>query len=219
MRCLAGRPHPETWTVWEMGGRIEPPCGWESCCPTFPCCASFPPDLRSSFCRAILVCSWISASLQSDCSELLNQGFGGEQAWLKLESCLSDMDAVSSKFRDLLQVSFGALPVPRPPQEEAKEASLASGQHPCLAGGELLGAARGASLPLTHILLSVSPLQLRAMIPFLKYEQLLFAQRPGPAGVCTFARISSQVAAVYRGARRPKEGLLTDPCSLSGRPE
>lgn len=128
------------------------------------------------------------------------------------------MDTVSSKFRDLLQVSFG-------PLEHCLSQGLPGGseggQYPYLAGGELLGAARGASLPLTHILLSASPLQLslREMMPLLKYEQLLFAQRPGPPGVCTFARISSQVAAVYRGGKRPNEGLLTDLCSLSGRPE
>ncbi|KAF2978888.1 hypothetical protein EK904_006138 [Melospiza melodia maxima] len=40
---------------------------------------------------------------QSDCSKLLSQGFGGEQAQAKIESCLSDMAAVSNKFRDLLQ--------------------------------------------------------------------------------------------------------------------
>lgn len=44
--------------------------------------------------------------LQSDCSKLLSQGFGGEQAQAKIDSCLSDMAAVSNKFRDLLQVSF-----------------------------------------------------------------------------------------------------------------
>ncbi|KAG8143788.1 putative Conserved oligomeric Golgi complex subunit 4-like protein [Naja naja] len=53
--------------------------------------------------------SWVSASLQGDCSELLSQGFGGEQARLKLESCLSDMDAVSSKFHDLLQEGLNEL--------------------------------------------------------------------------------------------------------------
>lgn len=44
---------------------------------------------------------------QSDCAKLLSQGFGGEQAQAKIESCLSDMAAVSNKFRDLLQVSAG----------------------------------------------------------------------------------------------------------------
>lgn len=42
--------------------------------------------------------------LQSDCSKLLSQGFGGEQAQAKIDSCLADMAAVSNKFRDLLQV-------------------------------------------------------------------------------------------------------------------
>uniref|UniRef100_A0A8C5RP94 Conserved oligomeric Golgi complex subunit 4 n=1 Tax=Laticauda laticaudata TaxID=8630 RepID=A0A8C5RP94_LATLA len=51
----------------------------------------------------------LKKTLESDCSELLSQGFGGEQARLKLESCLSDMDAVSSKFRDLLQEGLNEL--------------------------------------------------------------------------------------------------------------
>ncbi|XP_034281558.1 conserved oligomeric Golgi complex subunit 4 isoform X2 [Pantherophis guttatus] len=51
----------------------------------------------------------LKKTLESDCSELLSQGFGGEQARLKLESCLSDMDTVSSKFRDLLQEGLNEL--------------------------------------------------------------------------------------------------------------
>ncbi|KAL7978787.1 hypothetical protein Chor_013276 [Crotalus horridus] len=51
----------------------------------------------------------LKKTLESDCSELLSQGFGGEQARLKLESCLSDMDAVSRKFRDLLQEGLNEL--------------------------------------------------------------------------------------------------------------
>ncbi|XP_015667659.1 conserved oligomeric Golgi complex subunit 4 [Protobothrops mucrosquamatus] len=51
----------------------------------------------------------LKKTLEGDCSELLGQGFGGEQARLKLESCLSDMDAVSSKFRDLLQEGLNEL--------------------------------------------------------------------------------------------------------------
>lgn len=42
---------------------------------------------------------------QNDCAKLLSQGFGGEQAEAKIESCLADMAAVSNKLRDLLQVS------------------------------------------------------------------------------------------------------------------
>ncbi|XP_006747929.1 conserved oligomeric Golgi complex subunit 4 [Leptonychotes weddellii] len=39
----------------------------------------------------------------SDCTKLFSQGIGGEQAQAKFDSCLSDLAAVSSKFRDLLQ--------------------------------------------------------------------------------------------------------------------
>uniref|UniRef100_A0A669QXL0 Conserved oligomeric Golgi complex subunit 4 n=1 Tax=Phasianus colchicus TaxID=9054 RepID=A0A669QXL0_PHACC len=42
-------------------------------------------------------------SFLSDCAKLLSQGFGGEQAQAKIDSCLSDMADVSNKFRDLLQ--------------------------------------------------------------------------------------------------------------------
>ncbi|XP_035399268.1 conserved oligomeric Golgi complex subunit 4 [Cygnus atratus] len=45
----------------------------------------------------------LKKTLESDCAKLLSQGFGGEQAQAKIESCLSDMAAVSNKFRDLLQ--------------------------------------------------------------------------------------------------------------------
>ncbi|KAM6430718.1 conserved oligomeric Golgi complex subunit 4 isoform 1-T1 [Liasis olivaceus] len=51
----------------------------------------------------------LKKTLESDCSELLSQGFGGEQARPKLDSCLSDMAAVSSKFRDLLQEGLNEL--------------------------------------------------------------------------------------------------------------
>lgn len=39
--------------------------------------------------------------------KLFSQGIGGEQAQAKFDSCLSDLAAVSNKFRDLLQVSPG----------------------------------------------------------------------------------------------------------------
>ncbi|XP_006878683.1 PREDICTED: conserved oligomeric Golgi complex subunit 4 isoform X2 [Elephantulus edwardii] len=42
-------------------------------------------------------------SFLSDCTKLFSQGIGGEQAQAKFDSCLSDLAAVSSKFRDLLQ--------------------------------------------------------------------------------------------------------------------
>uniref|UniRef100_A0A2K5ECT7 Conserved oligomeric Golgi complex subunit 4 n=1 Tax=Aotus nancymaae TaxID=37293 RepID=A0A2K5ECT7_AOTNA len=42
-------------------------------------------------------------SFLSDCTKLFSQGIGGEQAKAKFDSCLSDLAAVSSKFRDLLQ--------------------------------------------------------------------------------------------------------------------
>uniref|UniRef100_A0A8C0BHQ5 Conserved oligomeric Golgi complex subunit 4 n=2 Tax=Accipitrinae TaxID=8955 RepID=A0A8C0BHQ5_9AVES len=48
-------------------------------------------------------------SFLSDCSKLLSQGFGGEQAQAKIDSCLSDMAAVSNKFRDLLQEGLNEL--------------------------------------------------------------------------------------------------------------
>ncbi|XP_068848859.1 conserved oligomeric Golgi complex subunit 4 isoform X2 [Capricornis sumatraensis] len=42
-------------------------------------------------------------SFLSDCTKLFSQGIGGEQAQAKFDSCLSDLAAVSGKFRDLLQ--------------------------------------------------------------------------------------------------------------------
>uniref|UniRef100_A0A8D2DMJ9 Conserved oligomeric Golgi complex subunit 4 n=1 Tax=Sciurus vulgaris TaxID=55149 RepID=A0A8D2DMJ9_SCIVU len=42
-------------------------------------------------------------SFLSDCTKLFSQGIGGEQAQAKFDSCLSDLAAVSNKFRDLLQ--------------------------------------------------------------------------------------------------------------------
>ncbi|XP_044289985.1 conserved oligomeric Golgi complex subunit 4 isoform X1 [Varanus komodoensis] len=51
----------------------------------------------------------LKKTLESDCAKLLSQGFGGEQAQAKLDSCLSDMAAVSNKFRDLLQEGLNEL--------------------------------------------------------------------------------------------------------------
>uniref|UniRef100_A0A8C6RZ30 Conserved oligomeric Golgi complex subunit 4 n=1 Tax=Nannospalax galili TaxID=1026970 RepID=A0A8C6RZ30_NANGA len=42
-------------------------------------------------------------SFLSDCTKLFSQGIGGDQAQAKFDSCLSDLAAVSNKFRDLLQ--------------------------------------------------------------------------------------------------------------------
>nr|XP_012292874.1 conserved oligomeric Golgi complex subunit 4 isoform X2 [Aotus nancymaae] len=47
--------------------------------------------------------STLKKTLESDCTKLFSQGIGGEQAKAKFDSCLSDLAAVSSKFRDLLQ--------------------------------------------------------------------------------------------------------------------
>ncbi|XP_021488211.1 conserved oligomeric Golgi complex subunit 4 [Meriones unguiculatus] len=47
--------------------------------------------------------STLKKTLESDCTKLFSQGIGGEQAQAKFDSCLSDLAAVSSKFRDLLQ--------------------------------------------------------------------------------------------------------------------
>uniref|UniRef100_A0A8C3SU63 Conserved oligomeric Golgi complex subunit 4 n=1 Tax=Chelydra serpentina TaxID=8475 RepID=A0A8C3SU63_CHESE len=51
----------------------------------------------------------LKKTLESDCAKLLSQGFGGEQAEAKIDSCLADMAAVSNKFRDLLQEGLGEL--------------------------------------------------------------------------------------------------------------
>ncbi|XP_043937253.1 conserved oligomeric Golgi complex subunit 4 isoform X2 [Protopterus annectens] len=45
----------------------------------------------------------LKKNLESDCDKLFSQGIGGEQARAKIESGLSDMAAVSNKFKDLLQ--------------------------------------------------------------------------------------------------------------------
>ncbi|XP_038223671.1 conserved oligomeric Golgi complex subunit 4 isoform X1 [Dermochelys coriacea] len=51
----------------------------------------------------------LKKTLESDCAKLLSQGFGGEQAEAKIDSCLADMAAVSNKFRDLLQEGLSEL--------------------------------------------------------------------------------------------------------------
>ncbi|XP_066494092.1 conserved oligomeric Golgi complex subunit 4-like [Tiliqua scincoides] len=51
----------------------------------------------------------LKKTLENDCSKMLSQGFGGEQAQAKIDSCLSDMAAVSNKFRDLLQEGLSEL--------------------------------------------------------------------------------------------------------------
>ncbi|XP_015275299.1 PREDICTED: conserved oligomeric Golgi complex subunit 4 [Gekko japonicus] len=51
----------------------------------------------------------LKKTLESDCAKLLQQGFGGEQAQPKIDSCLSDMAAISHKFRDLLQEGLNEL--------------------------------------------------------------------------------------------------------------
>ncbi|CAM2100812.1 conserved oligomeric Golgi complex subunit 4 isoform X2 [Lepidochelys kempii] len=51
----------------------------------------------------------LKTTLESDCAKLLSQGFGGEQAEAKINSCLADMAAVSNKFRDLLQEGLSEL--------------------------------------------------------------------------------------------------------------
>ncbi|KAF5919509.1 hypothetical protein HPG69_000108 [Diceros bicornis minor] len=50
--------------------------------------------------------STLKKTLESDCTKLFSQGIGGEQAQAKFDSCLSDLAAVSGKFRDLLQEEF-----------------------------------------------------------------------------------------------------------------
>ncbi|XP_020752312.2 conserved oligomeric Golgi complex subunit 4 isoform X2 [Odocoileus virginianus] len=53
--------------------------------------------------------STLKKTLESDCTKLFSQGIGGEQAQAKFDSCLSDLAAVSSKFRDLLQEGLAEL--------------------------------------------------------------------------------------------------------------
>ncbi|XP_038610097.1 conserved oligomeric Golgi complex subunit 4 [Tachyglossus aculeatus] len=51
----------------------------------------------------------LKKTLESDCTKLFSQGIGGEQAQAKFDSCLSDLAAVSNKFRDLLQEGLSEL--------------------------------------------------------------------------------------------------------------
>ncbi|ELW63025.1 Conserved oligomeric Golgi complex subunit 4 [Tupaia chinensis] len=53
--------------------------------------------------------STLKKTLESDCTKLFSQGIGGEQAQAKFDSCLSDLAAVSNKFRDLLQEGLAEL--------------------------------------------------------------------------------------------------------------
>uniref|UniRef100_UPI00398E7DF9 conserved oligomeric Golgi complex subunit 4 isoform X2 n=1 Tax=Pristiophorus japonicus TaxID=55135 RepID=UPI00398E7DF9 len=48
----------------------------------------------------------LKKNLESDCTKLFSQGLGAEQAQAKIDSCLSDLAAVSNKFKDLLQEEF-----------------------------------------------------------------------------------------------------------------
>ncbi|XP_030059468.1 conserved oligomeric Golgi complex subunit 4 isoform X1 [Microcaecilia unicolor] len=51
----------------------------------------------------------LKKTLENDCTKLFSQGFGGEQAHAKIDSCLTDLASVSNKFRDLLQEGLGEL--------------------------------------------------------------------------------------------------------------
>ncbi|XP_053126976.1 conserved oligomeric Golgi complex subunit 4 isoform X2 [Hemicordylus capensis] len=51
----------------------------------------------------------LKKTLESDCAKLLSQGFGGEQAQPKIDSCLAELAAMSHKFRDLLQEGLNEL--------------------------------------------------------------------------------------------------------------
>ncbi|XP_076989109.1 conserved oligomeric Golgi complex subunit 4 isoform X1 [Tamandua tetradactyla] len=53
--------------------------------------------------------STLKKTLEGDCTKLFSQGIGGEQAQAKFDSCLSDLAAVSNKFRDLLQEGLAEL--------------------------------------------------------------------------------------------------------------
>ncbi|KAK1330580.1 hypothetical protein QTO34_010775 [Cnephaeus nilssonii] len=53
--------------------------------------------------------STLKKTLESDCTKLFSQGIGGEQAQAKFDSCLSDLAAVSNKFKDLLQEGLAEL--------------------------------------------------------------------------------------------------------------
>uniref|UniRef100_UPI00398F50E2 conserved oligomeric Golgi complex subunit 4 isoform X1 n=2 Tax=Pristiophorus japonicus TaxID=55135 RepID=UPI00398F50E2 len=51
----------------------------------------------------------LKKNLESDCTKLFSQGLGAEQAQAKIDSCLSDLAAVSNKFKDLLQEGLAEL--------------------------------------------------------------------------------------------------------------
>ncbi|XP_059848487.1 conserved oligomeric Golgi complex subunit 4 isoform X1 [Hypanus sabinus] len=51
----------------------------------------------------------LKKNLESDCTKLLSQGLGAELAQAKIDSCLSDLAAVSNKFKDLLQEGLAEL--------------------------------------------------------------------------------------------------------------
>ncbi|XP_051884114.1 conserved oligomeric Golgi complex subunit 4 [Pristis pectinata] len=51
----------------------------------------------------------LKKNLESDCTKLFSQGLGAEMAQAKIDSCLSDLAAVSNKFKDLLQEGLAEL--------------------------------------------------------------------------------------------------------------
>ncbi|XP_069757082.1 conserved oligomeric Golgi complex subunit 4 [Narcine bancroftii] len=51
----------------------------------------------------------LKKNLESDCTKLFSQGLGAELAQAKIDSCLSDLAAVSNKFKDLLQEGLAEL--------------------------------------------------------------------------------------------------------------
>ncbi|KAM8945300.1 conserved oligomeric Golgi complex subunit 4 [Pelodytes ibericus] len=51
----------------------------------------------------------LKKNLENDCNKMFSQDLASEQAQAKIDSCLSDMASVSSKFRDLLQEGLGEL--------------------------------------------------------------------------------------------------------------
>ncbi|XP_032891898.1 conserved oligomeric Golgi complex subunit 4 isoform X2 [Amblyraja radiata] len=51
----------------------------------------------------------LKKNLESDCTKLFSQGLGAEQAQAKIDSGLSDLAAVSNKFKDLLQEGLAEL--------------------------------------------------------------------------------------------------------------
>ncbi|GCB67315.1 hypothetical protein scyTo_0013687, partial [Scyliorhinus torazame] len=51
----------------------------------------------------------LKKTLESDCTKLFSQGLGAELAQAKIDSCLSDLAAVSNKFKDLLQEGLAEL--------------------------------------------------------------------------------------------------------------